>query len=126
MSLSIAEVRNPIKRVRAEKIRASLLAGGDCSEYSAAGAVAVTDGVALLRPSEAAMAMTLADSAVGPGDCIRLEMTDQDDPTYTAVLTPTTLNGGTTITFDAVGEYVVLMWVVTVGWTVKAGDATVA
>lgn len=126
MSLDLKEVRVPTPRTRAEKILANLLSNGDFNEYAAAGAIAVSDGVAMLRPSEAGMAMTLADSATGPGDCIRIEMVEQDDPTYTAVLTPATLNGGTTITFDAPGEYIVLQWVVTVGWTQKAGNATVA
>lgn len=126
MSLTLKEVRNPVPRVRAEKIRAALLGGGDCNEYSAAGAVDVEDALAVLRATSVGMAMTLADSAVGPGDAIRLELVKQDDPTHTVVLTPATLNGGTTITFDAVGEYIVLIWVTTVGWTRKAGDATVA
>jgi hypothetical protein len=126
MSLTLKEVRNPVPRVRAEKVRQGLLAGGDLNEYSAAGAISVEDAVAMLRPDSVGMAMTLADSAVGPGDCIRLEQLDQTDPTFTAVLTPATLNGGTTITFSAIGEYIVLMWVVTVGWTKKAGDAVIA
>ena len=126
MSLSLKEVRVPTPRVRAEKILAALLGGGDLNEYSVAGAIALGDSVALLRPSEAAMAMTLADTATGPGDVIRIEMVQQDDPTYTGVLTPATLDGGTTITFSNVGEYIVLQWVVTIGWTVKTGDAVVA
>jgi hypothetical protein len=126
MSLTLKEVRVPTPRVRAEKILAALLSAGDFAEYSAAGAISVEDGVALLRPSEAAMAMTLADTATGPGDCIRIEMVEQDDATYTAVLTPATLDGGTTITFDAVGDYIVLQWVVTIGWTKKAGNAVIA
>lgn len=126
MGLTITEVRNPVPRVRAEKIRTALLSSGDLSEYSAAGAIAISDGAAMLHPDSAGMAMTLADSAVGPGDSIRVEMVDQGELTYTAVLTPATLNGGTTITFDAVDDYVVLVWVVTVGWTVKSGNAVVA
>jgi hypothetical protein len=126
MSLELKEVRNPVKRVRAERILAALLSSGDFAEYSAAGAISVEDGVALLRPRSAAMAMTLADSATGPGDCIRIEQLDEKDPTFTAVLTPATLDGGTTITFDGVGDYIVLQWVVTIGWTRKAGNAVIA
>ena len=126
MSLTIKEVRNPVPRIRAERIRSALLAGGDLTEYLAAGAISVEDSSALLRPDSVGMAMTLADSAVGPGGCIRIEQIEQDDPTFTAVVTPVTLVGGTTITFSAVGEYIVLMWVVTVGWTRKAGNAVIA
>jgi len=126
MGLALNEVRVPTPRTRAEKILAALLAGGDLNEYNAAGAIAVTDGVALLRATSVGMAMTLADSGVGPGDTIRLELVKKSDPTYTVVVTPATLNGGTTITFDAVGEYIVLIWVDTVGWTEKVGTATVA
>jgi plastocyanin len=126
MGLTLKEVRVPTPRVRAEKILAALLAGGDLNEYNAAGAIAVTDGVAMLRATSVGMAMTLADSGVGPGDTIRLELVKQNDPTHTVVVTPATLNGGTTITFDAVGEYIVLIWVDTVGWTEKVGTATVA
>jgi hypothetical protein len=126
MSLTLKEVRVPTPRVRGEKILAALLSQGDFTEYNAAGAISIEDGVALLRPTAAAMAMTLADSGVGPGDPIRIEMVEQDDPTYTVVLTPATLNGGTTITFSAAGDYIVLIWVDTVGWTRKAGNAVVA
>ena len=126
MGLTLKEVRVPTPRVRAEKILAALLAGGDLNEYNAAGAIAVTDGVAMLRATSVGMAMTLADSGVGPGDTIRLELVKQDDPTYTAVVTPATFADGTTLTFDAVGEYAVLIWVAATGWTVKVATATVA
>lgn len=125
MSLTIREVRNPIKRTRAERIRAALLSAGDLAEYAAAGAIAPTDSVALLRLDSVGMAMTLADGTI-PGETMRIEVLDSDDPTYTAVVTPTTLVGGTTITFSAIGEYAVLIWVTTVGWTLRTGDAVVA
>jgi|TARA_B100000900_G_C20576214_1_gene715445 hypothetical protein len=41
------------------------------------------------------------------------------------VLTPTTLNGGTTITFNAVGDAVTLLYVATVGWTVIGSNSVV-
>ena len=41
------------------------------------------------------------------------------------VLTPTTLNGGTTITFNAVGDAVTLLYVATVGWTVICSNSVV-
>jgi hypothetical protein len=124
--LALKEVRNPVKLVRAERILAALLASGDFAEYAAAGAISIEDSVALLRPSAIGQALTLADTGTGPGDCIRIEMIQQKDPTFTAVLTPATLAGGTTITFSAKGDYIVLQWVVTTGWTRKAGNAVIA
>ena len=41
------------------------------------------------------------------------------------VLTPTTLNGGTTITFNAIGDAVTLLYVATVGWTVIGSNSVV-
>ena len=41
------------------------------------------------------------------------------------VLTLTTLNGGTTITFNAVGDAVTLLYVATVGWTVIGSNSVV-
>jgi hypothetical protein len=41
------------------------------------------------------------------------------------VLTPTTLNGGTTITFNAVGDAVTLLYVATVGWSVIGSNSVV-
>lgn len=125
MSLTIKEVRNPITRVRAEKIRASLLAGGDLGEYSSAGAIAPTDGVAMLDGTVDAQAMTLADGTI-PGESIRVECRSLAAGVNSIVLTPVTLNGGTTVTFAAKDEYVVLIWVTTVGWTPRTGDAAVA
>jgi hypothetical protein len=125
MSLTIREVRNPVKRHRAERIRAALQSGGDIAEYAGAGAIAPTDSVAILRPTSAGEAMTLADGTI-PGEAIRIEMQQQDDPTFTAVVTPVTFAGGATLTFDAVFKYAVLIWVTTNGWTLRTGDATVA
>jgi hypothetical protein len=124
---TVREVRNPIKRKRAEKIIAALGQQGDVASYDVAGAISPSDGLALLDPSEAAMAMTLVDTTTGPGDTIRIEMMSQDDDgVNTAVLTPNLMDGGSTITFSEVGHYVVLVWVVTIGWKVKAGTAAVA
>ena len=41
------------------------------------------------------------------------------------VLTPTTLNGGTTITFNGIGDAVTLLYVATVGWTVIGSNSVV-
>ena len=125
MSLTLNEVRVPTPSVRARKILAALSATGDITEYVAAGAIAITDGVALIAPTSAAMAMTLAASAV-VGSTIRLEMTRQAVSTYTAVVTVAGPGAGVaSVTLDAVGEYAVL---VSDGadWYEKASDATVS
>ena len=41
------------------------------------------------------------------------------------VLTPTTLNGGTTIAFNGIGDAVTLLYVATVGWTVIGSNSVV-
>lgn len=125
MSLTVKEVRVPTPRIRAERILSALEAHGPVNEYSAAGAIDPGDGVAILRPSAAAMAMTLADGTIA-GETMLVKMLQQDDPTYTAVLTPANMTGGTTITFDAVDELAVLIWD-GAGWAVRSGEtATVA
>lgn len=126
MSLTVKEVGNPIRRVRAERIRAGVEAHGNVEEYIAAGAINPNDGVALLRVGTAGMAMTLADGSI-LGETMLIECVALTLPgTDTAVVTPTTLVGGTTITFDAVGERAVLIWAA-LGWSVRGGNtATVA
>lgn len=124
MSLTLNEVRVPTPLARARKVYNALLSGGDSQSISAAGAVAPENAVCYIQPSEAAMALTLADGTTA-GETIRLVMTTKSQPTYTAVLTPTNLAGGTTLTFDARDEYAVLIWNGT-AWAVRAGDATLA
>lgn len=69
----------------------------------------------------AAIAATLADGAVGQLKVIKLTTKDTND----MVVTPAHLTGGTTITFDATGEYAILMFVGT-AWVVIATNATLA
>jgi len=125
MSLSIAEIRNPVKRVRAEKLRDCLLSGGGHGEYVAAGAIDPTDAVAQLDGNADAQAMTLADGSI-PGEAIRITCRKLAAGVASIVLTPATFADGTTITFDAEGEYAVLIWVTTNGWTQRLGDNTIA
>lgn len=127
MSLDLKEVRVPTPTRRAEKILALLEAHGPINAYSAAGAISPNDGAALLSSAEAALAMTLADGTF-VGETIHLKCDDLTIPgTDTIVVTPVTLNGGTTLTFDAKDEHVVLIWNTTVGWSPRAGfSATLA
>jgi hypothetical protein len=125
MSLTHKEVRNPVPTRRAEKILACLLSGGTHGEYNDAGAIDISDSVAMLDGTVDAQAMTLADEVV-PGAAMRLECRSLDEGVDSIVLTPATLNGGTTLTFNAVGDFVILIWVVTVGWTPRANSAVLA
>jgi hypothetical protein len=127
--LVLKEVRNPVKRVRAQKILDILnaadvgQAAGQSNVYDAAGAIDPADDVAVLDATSVGMAMTLADGTTA-GETMKLylrSITNSD----TVVLTPANLAGGTTITFDAVGEYAVLIWN-GAAWAVRSTDATVA
>ena len=78
---------------------------------TAAGAVSITDAVTTVA-SSGAIALTLADGAVGQIKII-VFITDGGD----ATLTPATMNDGTTLTFADAGDAAILMWVAT-GWQV--------
>ena len=124
MGLTVKEVRNPVPLVRATRIRAALEAGGNLEEYNAAGAIDPNAGAALMRTSEAGLAMTLADGSI-LGETMLLECIELTLPgTDTIVVTPTTLVGGATITFNVIGDRAVLIWVA-LGWSVRGGNTAV-
>lgn len=127
--LTLKEVRNPVPRVRAERILAVLNGADDASAaqqktvYNAAGAIDPGDDIAVFDATAVGMAMTLADGT-HPGETISLYMRSKTNGD-TVVVTPTTLIGGTTITFGDVGVRATLTWTAT-GWYVRNGDAVVA
>ena len=86
---------------------------------TAAGAVNLTTPVTTVATS-AAIALTLANGAVGQVKIICMT-TDGG----TATLTPTTLNGYTTVAFDTVGDSCVLIYNTTGGWSVIANQGCV-
>ena len=86
---------------------------------TAAGAVNLTTPVTTVATS-GAIALTLANGAVGQVKIICMT-TDGG----TATLTPTTLNGYTTIAFDTVGDSCVLIYNTTGGWSVIANQGCV-
>jgi len=45
------------------------------------------------------------------------------DASGTTTITPATFNGGTSITFDAVGDSVTLVYVATLGWSIVGGNS---
>ena len=84
---------------------------------TAAGAVNITTPVTTVA-SSGAIALTLADGAVGQIKIICM-ITDGG----TATLTPTTFQQGTTLAFADVGDTAILMWVAT-GWMVIGAYGT--
>lgn len=79
---------------------------------SGAGAVSITTGLTSLTTTGSAQALTLADGAVGQ---VKIIVHTVDGGS--AVLTPTTKIGFSTITFTAVGDSVYLIYTAT-GWAV--------
>ena len=86
---------------------------------TAAGAVNLTTPVTTVATS-GAIALTLANGAVGQVKIICMT-TDGG----TATLTPTTLNGYTTVAFDTVGDSCILIYNSTGGWSVIGNQGCV-
>ena len=81
---------------------------------------ALTTAVTELTLSSGSDAASLANGTVG-----QIKIFVVVGGSGSCVLTPTTLNGGTTITFNAVGDAVTLLYVATVGWTVIGSNSVV-
>jgi len=95
---------------------------GGVQGLSGAGAVDLTNLITELTTT-GANALTLADGTTSGQVKIVNMIVDGGDGT----LTPTTFANGTTITFDAVGESVTLVWNSTIGWVATSvNGATVA
>ncbi len=99
--VSIANVLNYIP---------TFLALNSTQSLSGAGAVDITSAVTKVTTT-GTDALTLADGQAGQIKVI-IMIVDGGDGT----LTPTTLLGGSTITFADAGDAVVLLWVATLGW----------
>ena len=80
----------------------------------------LTKAVTELTLSSGSDAASLADGTVG-----QIKIFVVVGGSGSCVLTPTTLNGGTTITFNAVGDAVTLLYVATIGWTVIGSNSVV-
>ena len=80
----------------------------------------LTKAVTELTLSSGSDAASLANGTVG-----QIKIVVVVGGSGSCVLTPTTLNGGTTITFNAVGDAVTLLYVATVGWTVIGSNSVV-
>jgi hypothetical protein len=87
---------------------------------SGAGAVDITNAFTQLTTTGAAQALTLADGAVG-----EIKIISHAVDGGSAVLTPTTKIGFTTITFTAVGDSAMLVYT-SAGWDIVALNGAVA
>lgn len=111
-----------LKTAGVTELQLSETVAGAPQELSGAGAVNVTARTTLFASTGGAEALTLADGAVGQRKTI-IHHVDGGS----GVLTPTTANGFSTITFTNVRDWVELEWKATDGWTIVAiGGATVA
>ena len=86
---------------------------------TSATAVNLTTAVSTIATS-GAIALTLANGAVG-----QVKILCMTTDGGTATLTPTTLNGYTTVAFDTVGDSCVLIYNSTGGWSVIANQGCV-
>jgi hypothetical protein len=76
---------------------------------SGPGAVNITSYQTQFTSTGTGDALTLADAAIA-GHLKKITYVAEGGGADTGVLTPTNLAGGTTLTFNAVGDYAVLMW----------------
>lgn len=94
---------------------------GSIQSLSGAGAVNLTTDTTELTTTGSAQALTLADGTAGQYKSI-VHVVDGGS----AVLTPTTKTGFTTITFTAVGDSARLQFHTTRGWMITALNGAVA
>ena len=95
-------------------------AAGGVTTYTASGAIALTDSLALLDATSGALAMTLADGTAGQQIVIKCI-----DATNNAVTTPANLFDGSTLTADAANEVAHLIFDGT-NWNIIANTTTLA
>ena len=94
---------------------------GSVQSLTGAGAVNLTDLITEITAENTGDALTLADGSAGQVKII--SYVAESAAGDTAVLTPTTLAGGTTITFDSVGDAATLVYSETSGWTIVGSNS---
>jgi hypothetical protein len=94
---------------------------GSIQALTGAGAVNLTDLITEITAENTGDALTLANGSAGQVKII--SYVAESAAGDTAVLTPTTLAGGTTITFDSVGDAAILVYNTTAGWTIVGSNS---
>ena len=94
---------------------------GTPQAITASGAVNITTSITQVNSSSGVLALTLADGAQGQIKIITMITAGNN-----AVVTPSNYANGTTITFDAVGETVVLLFTNSNWITLSNHNATIA
>jgi len=90
---------------------------------SGAGAANITDLVTEVTATATGNVVTLANGTAGQMKIV--SMVGEAAGTDTVVLTPATFAGGTTITFDTVGESATLIYNATIGWVLVSNNGGV-
>jgi hypothetical protein len=94
---------------------------GSVQALTGAGAVNLTDLITEITAENTGDALTLADGSAGQVKII--SYVAESAAGDTAVLTPTTLAGASTITFDSVGDAATLVYNTTAGWTIVGSNS---
>ena len=94
---------------------------GSSQSLTGPGAVNLTDLITEITAEGTGDALTLADGSAGQVKIV--VYVAESAAGDTAVLTPTTLAGGTTITFDSVGDAATLVYNETSGWTIVGSNS---
>jgi hypothetical protein len=94
---------------------------GSVQALTGAGAVNLTDLITEITAENTGDALTLADGSAGQVKII--SYVAESAAGDTAILTPTTLAGGSTITFDSVGDAATLVYSTTSGWTIVGSNS---
>lgn len=96
---------------------------GTVTASSGPGAVAVTGLVHQITTTGVGDALTLANGSAG--QFLSIIYVAEAAGADTAILTPTTLAGGNTITFNALGDTAFLVYSATGGWYMLGGSAVI-
>lgn len=96
----------------------------EITSSSGAGAVGITGSIHEITTTGTGDALTLANGTAGQK--LTVIYVAEGAGADTAVLTPTTLAGGTTITFNALGDSADLTYSATGGWYMHGGTAAIA
>lgn len=96
---------------------------GTITSSSGPGAVSISGNIHEITTTGIGDALTLADGT--PGQFLTITYVSESAGTDTAILTPTTLSGATTITFNTIGDTVCLVFGSVGGWYISGSNGVV-